>query len=60
MCNGARMALISLTKRAEKQSIASGVQYIELASAPGFMQNFMQANYIGRYRIIDGKTKEID
>ncbi|MGA7678443.1 MAG: ASKHA domain-containing protein [Dehalococcoidia bacterium] len=57
---GAKMALVSLTKRAEAQAVASRVKYIELASAPGFEQTFIQASYLGRYRIIDGKRKEID
>jgi uncharacterized 2Fe-2S/4Fe-4S cluster protein (DUF4445 family) len=57
---GAKLALVSLTKRAEAQAIASRVKYIELASAPGFEQTFIQASYLGRYRIIGGKRKEID
>jgi uncharacterized 2Fe-2S/4Fe-4S cluster protein (DUF4445 family) len=57
---GAKMALVSLTKRAEAQAVASRVKYIELASAPGFEQTFIQASYLGQYRIIDGKRKEID
>jgi uncharacterized 2Fe-2S/4Fe-4S cluster protein (DUF4445 family) len=57
---GAKLALISLAKRAEAQVIASRVKYIELAGAPGFEQTFIQASYLGRYRIIDGKRKEID
>jgi uncharacterized 2Fe-2S/4Fe-4S cluster protein (DUF4445 family) len=57
---GAKLALISLAKRAEAQAIASRVKYIELASAPGFEQTFIQASYLGQYRIIDGKRKEID
>ena len=57
---GAKLALISLSKRAEAQAIASGVDYIELASAPSFEQTFMQVSYLGRYRIIDGRREEID
>jgi len=57
---GAKLALVSLTKRAEAQAVASRVKYIELASAPGFEQTFIQASYLGQYRIIDGKRKEID
>jgi len=56
---GARLALISLKSRAEAQAIASKVNYVELASAPGFEPTFMQASYLGKYRIIDGKRKEI-
>jgi len=57
---GARLALISLKQRAEAQAVASRVNYIELASAPDFEPTFMQASYLGRYRIIDGKRKETD
>jgi uncharacterized 2Fe-2S/4Fe-4S cluster protein (DUF4445 family) len=57
---GAKLALISLAKRAESQVIASRVKYIELASAPNFEQTFIQASYLGRYRIINGKRKEIN
>jgi uncharacterized 2Fe-2S/4Fe-4S cluster protein (DUF4445 family) len=57
---GAKLALISLAKRAEARVVASLVKYVELAGAPGFDQTFIQASYLGRYRIIDGKRKEID
>ena len=57
---GAKLALISLSKRGEAQSIASQVSYVELASAPNFMQTFIEASYLGRYRIIDGRREEID
>jgi uncharacterized 2Fe-2S/4Fe-4S cluster protein (DUF4445 family) len=56
---GARLALISLKSRGEAQAVASRVNYIELASAPNFEPIFMQASYLGKYRIIDGKRKEI-
>jgi uncharacterized 2Fe-2S/4Fe-4S cluster protein (DUF4445 family) len=56
---GARLALISLKQRAEAQAVASRINYIELASAPNFEPIFMQASYLGKYRIIDGKRKEI-
>jgi uncharacterized 2Fe-2S/4Fe-4S cluster protein (DUF4445 family) len=57
---GAKQALISLTKRSEAEAIASHVQYIELASSPNFKETFIQANYIGRYRMREGKREEID
>ena len=47
---GAKMALISLSQRVEAQTLASQVHYIELASAPSFMQTLVQANYIGQYQ----------
>ena len=57
---GAKLALISLSKRAEAQAVASRVNYVELADTPNFNQTFIQASYLGRYRIIDGKREEID
>jgi len=56
---GARLALISRTKRAAAQKIVSGINYIELASIPGFNQTFMQASYLGRFRLKEGKRKGI-
>jgi uncharacterized 2Fe-2S/4Fe-4S cluster protein (DUF4445 family) len=44
---GARLALISRSKRTEAQTIASRVGYIELAAAPRFARTFAQAMYIG-------------
>jgi uncharacterized 2Fe-2S/4Fe-4S cluster protein (DUF4445 family) len=57
---GAKLALISIKSRAKAEAIASRVSYIELASSPSFQPTFMQASYLGRYRIIDGKREEID
>jgi uncharacterized 2Fe-2S/4Fe-4S cluster protein (DUF4445 family) len=57
---GAKLALISLKSRAKAQAIASRVSYNELASSPGFQPTFIQASYLGKYRIIDGKREEID
>jgi len=57
---GAKLALISLKSRAKAQAVASRASYIELASVPKFEQVFVQANYLGRYRIIDGRREEID
>ncbi|TES82135.1 MAG: DUF4445 domain-containing protein, partial [Dehalococcoidia bacterium] len=56
---GARLALISRTKRAAAQKIVSGINYVELAGVPGFNQTFMQASYLGRFRLREGKRKEI-
>jgi uncharacterized 2Fe-2S/4Fe-4S cluster protein (DUF4445 family) len=57
---GAKLALISLRSRAQAEAIASRVSYVELASTASFQPTFMQASYLGRYRIIDGKREEID
>jgi uncharacterized 2Fe-2S/4Fe-4S cluster protein (DUF4445 family) len=57
---GAKLALISLKHRAEAQAVVSRVKYIELASAPNFNQTFIQASYLGRYRIVDGRREVIE
>jgi len=57
---GAKLALISLKSRAKAQAVASRVSYVELASVPNFEPTFIQASYLGRYRITDGKREEID
>jgi len=44
---GAKLALISRSKRAEAQAIASRVGYIELATIPQFAKRFTQAMYLG-------------
>jgi len=56
---GARLALISRTRRAAAQKIVSGINYIELASVPGFNKTFMQASYLGRFRLKEGKRTEV-
>ncbi|MCK9364933.1 MAG: ASKHA domain-containing protein [Syntrophales bacterium] len=56
---GAKLALISVTKRAEAKGIAGMINYIELASAPHFNQTFIQANYLGKYRIANGKKEDL-
>jgi uncharacterized 2Fe-2S/4Fe-4S cluster protein (DUF4445 family) len=56
---GAKLALISLKKRSEAKKIAGMINYIELASAPHFNQTFVQANYLGKYRLANGKKEDI-
>jgi uncharacterized 2Fe-2S/4Fe-4S cluster protein (DUF4445 family) len=57
---GAKLALISLSKRVEAEAIASRVKYIELGSAPNFERIFIEASYLGRYRMVDGKREQMD
>jgi len=57
---GAKLALISDSKRSQARNIASQVHYLELATNPNFMQTFVQASYLGRYRMTHGKRREID
>jgi uncharacterized 2Fe-2S/4Fe-4S cluster protein (DUF4445 family) len=56
---GAKLSLISVKQRAKAQALTSKVRYIELATAPGFERTFMQASYLGRYRIINGNREKI-
>jgi uncharacterized 2Fe-2S/4Fe-4S cluster protein (DUF4445 family) len=44
---GAKLALISRSKRAEAQDIARRVDYIELATIPHFRRTFARAMYLG-------------
>jgi uncharacterized 2Fe-2S/4Fe-4S cluster protein (DUF4445 family) len=55
---GAKLALLSHHKRAEAEAIASRVHYIELASAPRFMQTFTQACYLGPYNERGSKKRD--
>ena len=55
---GAKLALISLKSRVRAEAIASRVSYVELASSPGFQPAFMQASYLGRYRIVNGRREK--
>jgi uncharacterized 2Fe-2S/4Fe-4S cluster protein (DUF4445 family) len=57
---GAKLVLVSLTKREEAQAIASRTRYIELASNPDFKLIFIETSHIGRYRIKRGKREELD
>jgi uncharacterized 2Fe-2S/4Fe-4S cluster protein (DUF4445 family) len=44
---GAKLALVSRSKRAEAQEIARRVGYVELATEPRFTQMFAQAMFLG-------------
>jgi len=44
---GAKLALVSQSKRGEAQKIAHRVQYIELTTAAHFTQTFAKATYLG-------------
>jgi uncharacterized 2Fe-2S/4Fe-4S cluster protein (DUF4445 family) len=56
---GAKLSLLSIAKREEAQAIASRTHYIELASTPEFKQTFIEASYLGQYRISHGKREKI-
>jgi uncharacterized 2Fe-2S/4Fe-4S cluster protein (DUF4445 family) len=44
--SGARLALVSMSQRAEAEQIALRDGYIELASVPGFQRKFAEATYL--------------
>jgi uncharacterized 2Fe-2S/4Fe-4S cluster protein (DUF4445 family) len=44
---GAKLALISKSKRAEAWTLAGQVGYVELATHPQFAKTFAQAMYLG-------------
>ena len=44
---GAKLALISRSKRAEARAIAARVRYVELAQDPRFARTFVRAMYLG-------------
>jgi uncharacterized 2Fe-2S/4Fe-4S cluster protein (DUF4445 family) len=56
---GARQTLLSVKKREMEKSIAERMHYIELAGAPSFNKIFIQAQYLGRYRLRGGKREKI-
>lgn len=45
---GARLALISTTRRREARALAERVGYVELAAIPSFARTFAQSMYLGR------------
>jgi uncharacterized 2Fe-2S/4Fe-4S cluster protein (DUF4445 family) len=57
---GAKMGLLSLSKRKEAQDIISRIHYVELAGNLDFQQTFISAIRIGRYWIDQGKTEAIN
>jgi uncharacterized 2Fe-2S/4Fe-4S cluster protein (DUF4445 family) len=44
---GAKLALISRSKRAEAKAMASAIGYVELATFPRFSQTFAESMYLG-------------
>ncbi len=57
---GAKLALISIAERNRAIALASRVRYLELASTPEFRKTFIEAGFIGRYRIKGGKREVLD
>jgi len=56
---GAKMNLISLDRREEARDIVSRTRYIELAGTAEFKKTFIEAGYLGKYRINNGKREEL-
>lgn len=56
---GARLALLSVPQRAAAQSIASRVRYLELAGTRHFMETFVEASYLVRYRLRGGSRAAV-
>lgn len=56
---GAKRALVSLSQRDAARDIAAKVRHIELSTAPDFNQTFIQAMYLGQYRLKRGKREEL-
>lgn len=56
---GTKLALLSSTNRARARDIASRAKYIELSGAPHFKDIFLQAGYLGKYRIVKGKREDM-
>jgi uncharacterized 2Fe-2S/4Fe-4S cluster protein (DUF4445 family) len=54
---GAKLALVSVNKRMEAQTIASKVHYLELATVRNFNKTFLQASYIGRFQMPNGERE---
>ena len=56
---GARMALLSKEKREEAKHLAAKTNYLELATAANFNRTFAQANYLGKFKLREGKREKI-
>ncbi len=46
---GAKLALTSTSLRNHSRSLARGVGYVELATAPGFMKRFVESTYLAPF-----------
>ncbi len=57
---GAKLSLLSLTKREEAKAITSRAHYIELAGNPDFKRTFIQTSQLGKYWLKHGNREMID
>jgi uncharacterized 2Fe-2S/4Fe-4S cluster protein (DUF4445 family) len=56
---GARQSLLSVKKREIEKMTAQSIRYTELAGASTFNNVFIQTQYLGCYRIKNGRREEI-
>jgi uncharacterized 2Fe-2S/4Fe-4S cluster protein (DUF4445 family) len=56
---GARQSLLSVKKREMEKAIAKRMHYVELAGTPSFNKIFIQTQYLGKYRIKEGKRERV-
>ena len=57
---GAKLALISLSKREEARAIASRARYTELAGNPDFKKTFIETSHLGKYWLKHNKRELIE
>ena len=55
---GAKLALLSTSKRTEARHVSSRVKYIELAGSGGFSDTFIQACYLEPYQLTPNKKRK--
>lgn len=56
---GAKMNLLSMSKRVEAWDFVNQANYIELAGTPEFKRAFVATSYLGQYRLNEGKREII-
>ncbi len=56
---GAKIALLSKSKRREAEGLAARLHYVELATSPNFTRIFAQSSQLGLFRIRNGRRELI-
>ncbi len=56
---GAKIALLSKSKRREAEGLADRLHYVELATSPKFTRIFSQSSQLGLFRIRNGRREEL-
>ncbi|HEY33370.1 MAG TPA: DUF4445 domain-containing protein [Dehalococcoidia bacterium] len=57
---GAKLALVSLSKRKEARDIVARTHYVELASNPDFKKMFLVTGHVGKYWLRHNERKMIE